>query len=346
MAEVVICCAGEDRETARRLEAALTRAGYGVWWDEAAADDFWHSDSVVERIRDSRAAIALWSHASAGSGLFRAEANAARAQNKLIQASVDGRSPPTPFDALPAVSLTGWRGEEDHGGWRAIVAALAERCGRVTGRALTPVATSVGTDVLELGSPEAPRLRLPVPATRKLNSSRLVDAMVPALVIIAVGAAATGWMNSQAVANGEGARATAAAAISSASAVQPAEARPLAAPESAPTAAPLIAPHPAPAAAPVPDPMLEEKRQRLLAIGSAALAADAPAATETRAERRPKRSSQASASRRKLLAERRPARPKVKYKYSENMRLFCQRAGAATPECRIFRRNTVRRRRA
>ena len=29
--------------------------------------------------------------------------------------------------------------------------------------------------------------------------------------------------------------------------------------------------------------------------------------------------------------------PKLRYRYSRNMRLFCQRAGRSTPECRIFR---------
>jgi hypothetical protein len=39
------------------------------------------------------------------------------------------------------------------------------------------------------------------------------------------------------------------------------------------------------------------------------------------------------------------AQPRIKYRHSETMRLFCQRAGKATPECRIFRRNAPRKRR-
>ncbi len=33
----------------------------------------------------------------------------------------------------------------------------------------------------------------------------------------------------------------------------------------------------------------------------------------------------------------------VKYRYSENMRVFCQKAGRSTRECRTFRRNVANR---
>ncbi len=82
MADVVICCAGEDRETGRRLEDALTRAGYSVWWSEAAASDFWQSDAALEQIGISKAVILVWSRSSAASALFHAQANAARGQRK------------------------------------------------------------------------------------------------------------------------------------------------------------------------------------------------------------------------------------------------------------------------
>ena len=36
----------------------------------------------------------------------------------------------------------------------------------------------------------------------------------------------------------------------------------------------------------------------------------------------------------------RPIKTKIKYRYSANMRLFCQRAGRQTPECRVFREQT------
>lgn len=44
-------------------------------------------------------------------------------------------------------------------------------------------------------------------------------------------------------------------------------------------------------------------------------------------------------------SSRRTAKPKIKYKYSANMQVFCERAGRSTPECKIFRQQIASKRR-
>jgi hypothetical protein len=76
----------------------------------------------------------------------------------------------------------------------------------------------------------------------------------------------------------------------------------------------------------------------------------APVQTKAPAvERKPRMS--LSMPKKQVKASARPAapkakpRPKVRYKFSENMRLFCERAGKATRECRNFNRQARRTRR-
>src|SRR5688572_30455402 len=126
MADVILCYARDDAAAAGRLAAAVTQRGYWLWSEtdlgSAGAD-------ITDRISGAKAAIVLWSEAAAASEWVRAEANFARGQKKLIQASADGRPPPLPFRAADMVSLSGWQGGEAHPGWRRIAAELEALCG-------------------------------------------------------------------------------------------------------------------------------------------------------------------------------------------------------------------------
>jgi hypothetical protein len=84
MADVFISYARLDRSLAEALARDLTSRGYSVWWDAelVGADDF--TDVIFEALRQARAAIVIWTKASAKSRFVRDEARFALHLNKLI----------------------------------------------------------------------------------------------------------------------------------------------------------------------------------------------------------------------------------------------------------------------
>ncbi len=278
MADVILCYAREDEAAAGRLAASVRHRGYRLWSeaDLGAAD----GGDVTDRISGAKAAIVLWSAAAAASEWVRAEANFARGQRKLIQASLDEAPPPLPFRPSDAVSLAGWRGEEGHAGWRRIEAALAALCGPAPAQehrvapAVAPVAA-------------------PAAVERRRGGALFVAGITLAL-LAAVALATFLWMRDIAPAAADRGRAPTAA-----------------------TASPAAPAAPPPPASVAPEPGMDET-----------VATPEPPAAEIGPPARP-----------------RPAGPPIIRENAENMRLFCERAGRGTPECRTFARRLREQRR-
>lgn len=129
MVDVFISYARDNHDVARRLAEAIAREGYRVWWDEEIPPHVSYSQLIGEKIDSAKAAVVIWSRAAAASEWVRAEADLARNARKLIQTSVDGTSPPLPFNLIQFAALGGWSGEPDHPGWRAVRTSLAALCG-------------------------------------------------------------------------------------------------------------------------------------------------------------------------------------------------------------------------
>jgi len=263
MVDVVICYAREDGALARQLAGAVARLGHRLWSEDEADGD------VTDRIGAAKAAIVLWSQAAAASDWVRAEANYARGQNKLIQASADDAPPPLPFRAADIVPLAGWRGEETHPGWRRIRARLEALCGAPA--ASRPVRAGAA-------APAAP-------AAHRRGGGLLV--LITLAFLAAVGLATFVWMRGLA---------------------------PTAAPRQAAPPPPMASPAapapalPPPTAAPEPSP-------------------PEPDAGPVEAPPPP------------------PIGPRINRRNAENMRLFCERAGRGTPQCRTFERQLRNQRR-
>jgi hypothetical protein len=299
MVDVVICCASEDQAAGRRLAEAVADVGYDAWWNDAPSPDFWASDQVVERIGGAKAAIVIWSKASRASTLLRAEASTARAQRKLVEASIDGSKPMPPFDPDQLVSLSGWRGEAEHPGWRHVLRELQRLCGAAP--APTPA----------------------VEASPRVAGRGLKGGLAALLIMSGLAAAAVVWRESG-----------------------PAPSAEIAAPQPAPPPAPpaIVAPPSSPAqdalAALPPETQLAagEPVEEAALQREEAPAEASPAASKSREERAKERSG--AEERAKARPQRQAQRQRVKYQYSENMRLFCQGSGRSTRECRTFRRNS------
>ena len=126
MADVFISYARSDQAVARRLAKALENAGYSVWWDAALPAHRAYSEEIEKNLRAARAAVVLWSAQAAKSEWVRAEADLARNERKLVQASVDGTIPPLPFNQIQCADLKSWRGASRHSGFAKLLDSVRD----------------------------------------------------------------------------------------------------------------------------------------------------------------------------------------------------------------------------
>jgi adenylate cyclase len=120
------------RSTAREAEAvgeALRSLGYSVWRDDELPSHRTYSDVIEEQLTSARAVVVIWSTEAVRSQWVRSEADRARAEDKLVQLSVDGARLPMPFDQIQCADLSGWAGELQHAGWTKVVASVADVVG-------------------------------------------------------------------------------------------------------------------------------------------------------------------------------------------------------------------------
>ena len=289
MADVILCYASEDAVIAARLAAAVAERGYSLWSEDEL--DQGSGADITDRISAANAAIVIWSEAAAASEWVRAEANFARGQKKLIQASIDDRPPPLPFRPADMISIADWHGDEEHPGWRRISAGLEALCG-------PPPARKVVAPTAARASAAPAR----APSSGGRRRGWLIAGLTLAL-LAAVALATFVWMRGLDPVARQGQRAPIA------SSEEPARPAPAAERE---------------AAVPPPDPTLLEVLPPGPPTGE-------PAPPTEMAEAPPPPPS---------TVETPPPRPtgRISRENSRNMRLFCERAGRGTPQCRAFAR--------
>lgn len=124
--DVFISYARHAAPTARRVARLLQDRGYSVWFDAELAPNRSFADAITEQLEAARAVLALWSSEAAKSEWVRSEADFARKRGKLVQATLDGTSPPLPFDQIHCASLEGWRGDAGNPQWTKLLQAIGE----------------------------------------------------------------------------------------------------------------------------------------------------------------------------------------------------------------------------
>lgn len=179
MVDVFISYSRDNKARVADIAAAVTAAGYDVWWDAELPPHRSYGDVITEKIGNAKAAIVVWSHASAQSEWVRAEADVARNQKKLVQTAIDDVMPPLPFNQIQVADLRDWNGDPAHSAWRKVLMSLEELCGHEA------VPVSPAKDVPTPGTipPPAPDDRHPAPSASK--SSFLPWALL-GLTVIAV----------------------------------------------------------------------------------------------------------------------------------------------------------------
>jgi hypothetical protein len=156
MVDVFISYSRDNKARVADIAAAVAAAGYDVWWDAELPPHRSYGDVIAEKIGSAKAAIVVWSHASAQSEWVRAEADVARNQKKLVQTAIDDVMPPMPFNQIQFADLSDWNGDPDHRSWRKVLMSLEELCGREAVVPVAPPAKSVSPPPVQ-----------PVPAPQK-----------------------------------------------------------------------------------------------------------------------------------------------------------------------------------
>ena len=139
MVDVFISYSRDNKARVADIAAAVTAAGYEVWWDAELPPHRSYGDVITEKIGNAKAAIVVWSQASAQSEWVRAEADVARNQKKLVQTAIDDVMPPLPFNQIQVADLRDWNGDPGHSAWRKVLMSLEELCGREAVAASPPM---------------------------------------------------------------------------------------------------------------------------------------------------------------------------------------------------------------
>jgi adenylate cyclase len=133
MADVFVSYARSDEPMAARVADALRAEGLQVWRDDELPAHRAYADVIQERLNSAKAVVVLWSAEAARSQWVRAEADAARAAGRLVQAAVDGTIPPLPFNQIQCADLGSWEGNVEAPGWRKLRDSLRSLLGRGEG---------------------------------------------------------------------------------------------------------------------------------------------------------------------------------------------------------------------
>lgn len=126
MSDVFISYARSTAQHAQAVDTALRALGYSVWRDDELPSHRAYSDVIEEQLASAKAVVVIWSAEAVRSHWVRSEADRARADDKLVQLTVDGARLPMPFDQIQCADLSGWTGEVGHPGWSKVVASLAD----------------------------------------------------------------------------------------------------------------------------------------------------------------------------------------------------------------------------
>ena len=126
MSEVFISYARSTVAEAKRIAEALRALGYGVWRDDELPAHRSYAEVIEERLKAAKAVIVVWSAEAVKSEWVQSEADRARADRKLVQLTVDGASPPMPFDRIQCADLAGWNGDPGAAGWKKVAESIAD----------------------------------------------------------------------------------------------------------------------------------------------------------------------------------------------------------------------------
>lgn len=129
MSDIFISYARSSEPIAKAAGDALRQAGFNVWRDDELPAHRSYSEVIEERLQSAKAVLVLWSGEAVRSQWVRAEADIAREAGTLVQMSVDGTTPPIPFNQIQCADLADWTGNPRHPGWMKILDSVGSLVG-------------------------------------------------------------------------------------------------------------------------------------------------------------------------------------------------------------------------
>lgn len=141
MVDVFLSYSSEDLVRARRVERALTVAGYEVFWDQTTPPGADWDTWIREKLSTARTVVVLWSKTSIASANVRHEAIIARDAGKLIPVLIDPLSPtdfPMGLYLVQAAKLDRWDGDPDDIAFQQLISEIAARTGKLSVDAAKP----------------------------------------------------------------------------------------------------------------------------------------------------------------------------------------------------------------
>lgn len=131
MSDIFLSYASEDRKIAKELAEALERHDWTVWWDRHIPTGEEYPDVIERALSTARCVVVLWSQDSVKSDWVQNEAADARDRGlALFPAMIEEVKLPFEFRRLQAANLIGWKGDDSHPGFSALVNDLSRKLGR------------------------------------------------------------------------------------------------------------------------------------------------------------------------------------------------------------------------
>jgi TolB-like protein/Flp pilus assembly protein TadD len=121
--------AHEDQAHAKRLAAALRRAGHTVWWDTLIEGGTRYARTIAEALAAADVIIVLWSRQSVQSDWVCDEAAHGRERHRLVPLSLDGTPAPLGFRQIQTVDVSRWNGRANAPQFTAVRRAIAASLG-------------------------------------------------------------------------------------------------------------------------------------------------------------------------------------------------------------------------
>ncbi len=129
MTDIFLSYAREDQARIAPLAAALSAAGFDVWWDKRIAGGAEFSRETEEQLNRARIIVVAWSMAASQSMWVADEATVGRDKGNLIPIALDAAEPRIGFRQLQTIDFTGWRGGASDAPAAALIEAVRTRLG-------------------------------------------------------------------------------------------------------------------------------------------------------------------------------------------------------------------------
>ena len=133
MSDIFVSYARSTAAQAQQIAEALRALGYGVWRDDELPAHRAYAEVIEERLKAAKAVVVIWSAEAVKSQWVRAEADVARELGTLVQLTIDGATPPLPFNQIQCAEMSSWSGDPGAPGWRKVVSSIADLVGGAAG---------------------------------------------------------------------------------------------------------------------------------------------------------------------------------------------------------------------